>query len=585
MKNSKLYLVIILALAIGFLLAWTIKPNGQMAVDNEAVTAPAQEEIWTCSMHPQIRQNEPGECPICGMDLIPLAAATGTDPLVLEMTPEAVKLADIQTTTIGMAGAGAAKTIRLSGKVQADERLAATQVAQVPGRIEKLYVTFTGEAVRKGQKLADIYSPDLVTAQRELLEAKKLQDLNPALLEAARNKLRFWKISPATIQAIEDKGTIQETVTLYADESGVVTQKRVAVGDYIQRGQPLFDLLNLSRVWVLFNAYEEDLARISVGDPIEFTTPALPNKTFQTRITFIDPIIDPMTRVASLRTEVSNTNGTLKPEMLVYGQLQKEATGTAQLTVPKSAVLWTGTRSVVYVKVPDTTIPSFQYREVELGDGTGDNYRLLSGLEAGAEVVTKGNFVIDAAAQLNNQPSMMNQSIAVKGSIMQEVGPDYTAQTPAAFRQQLTDLALAYIPLKNALVGTDAAAAGAAAKELLPSLARIDEQRIEGEARQYWQQQRNALQDHITLIAESADIEKQRKQFEFLSMALIHALEAFGTSSEALYVQHCPMAANNQGADWLALEKEIRNPYFGDAMLTCGTVRETLLKHKTKLPD
>ena len=210
-SNIKLIITAIIAIAIGLGAGYLIfgnKPSTPTPSDvhqhsGEAKLTSSEEQIWTCSMHPQIQQNEPGDCPLCGMDLIPLEENSSSDPLVLEMTNAAVKLANIQTTIVGEEVGQSGKTIRLSGKVQTDERLASSQVAHVPGRIEKLYVTFTGEQVSKGQKLADIYSPDLITAQRELLEALKLQSLNPNLVEAARNKLRFWKISNNVITDIE----------------------------------------------------------------------------------------------------------------------------------------------------------------------------------------------------------------------------------------------------------------------------------------------------------------------------------------------------------------------------------------------
>jgi len=329
-SNFKIIITAIIAVVIGLGAGYLIFGNNTDSASssmethqhNEEASSSDGEEIWTCSMHPQIQQNEPGDCPLCGMDLIPLEENTSNDPLVLEMTNEAVKLANIQTTIIGETAGQSGKNIRLSGKVQPDERLASSQVAHVPGRIEKLFVSFTGEQVNKGQKIATLYSPELITAQRELLEALKLQSLNPSLVEAARNKLRYWKIGNATIESIEQEGKIQENFTVYADEAGIVTNRRVSVGDYVKQGEPLFDLMNLRKVWVLFDAYEEDLANISVGDRIEFTTPSLPNRTFKTTVTFIDPIINPTTRVASIRTEVNNSNRLLKPEMLVYGTLQ-----------------------------------------------------------------------------------------------------------------------------------------------------------------------------------------------------------------------------------------------------------------------
>lgn len=580
----KTILIISGALLVGLVMGYLLfgnnsSPNQTEEHRDTATEAAGSEEIWTCSMHPQIRQNEPGDCPICGMDLIPLAKNTSTDPLVLEMTREAVKLANIQTTVIGQNTGSTTNTLRLSGKVQADERLASSQVAHVPGRIEKLYVSFTGEEVRKGQKLADLYSPELITAQRELLEALKLQAINPGLLEAARNKLRYWKISQEAIDQIEQEGQIQETFPVYATESGIVMDRKVAVGDYLMRGEPLFRLMNLRQVWVLFDAYAEDLSRIAIGNGVSFSTPAIPNKTFQARVTFIDPVINPKTRVASVRVEVQNTKGLLKPEMLVYGTLENKKIATSNLTIPKSAVLWTGPRSVAYVKVPDAIVPSFQFREIEIGEALGDSYPLISGIEAGEEVVTYGNFAIDAAAQLNNQASMMNKDVLLKGADPTQQLPDYTSVTPVAFKQQLAEVADSYLLLKDALVATDAQLAAEQALKLSASLKQVDMSLLEGNAHLYWMEQLSALEAHTTQIQATNEIEEQRTQFSFLSQALIQSLKVFGIPASTYYVQHCPMVNDNEGADWLSSEKQVQNPYFGDQMLTCGTVQETITEN------
>ena len=583
--NFKILITAFLAAIIGLGAGYLIFGNNQDSASpmntpshKEEVSSSDAAQIWTCSMHPQIQQNEPGDCPLCGMDLIPLEGNTSNDPLVLEMTPEAVKLANIQTTIIGETVGQSGKTIQLSGKVHTDERLASSQVAHIPGRIEKLFVSFTGEQVNKGQKIATLYSPDLITAQRELLEALKLESLNPGLLEAARNKLRFLKIGNTTIENIEQNGTIRETFSIFADESGIITKRRVAVGDYIKQGEPLFDLMNLNTVWVLFDAYEEDLATIKVGDRIEFTTPSAPNKVFKNRVTFIDPFINPKTRVASIRTEVNNTTGFLKPEMFVTGILKKKTTKTSQLTVPKSAVLWTGKRSVVYVKVPEMTIPSFQFREVNIGEAQGSSYQILEGLANGEEVVTYGSFTIDAAAQLNNQASMMNRNIKIKNESSITMLPDYTATTPLLFKEQLADVSAAYILLKDALVATDKSLASTTAQQIVETLSKVDMTLVKDEAHLYWMEQLNALEVHSKKITELADIEEQRKQFDYISQALINSIQVFGVPDDTLYVQHCPMANNNEGADWISTEEKIQNPYYGDKMLTCGVVKTTIDK-------
>jgi Cu(I)/Ag(I) efflux system membrane fusion protein len=586
MKSNRVIIITaVIAMVIGLVAGYLIFGKGVKAGNSDLnhemvgeVDSLAKKEIWTCSMHPQIRQNEPGDCPICGMDLIRHQENSSNDPLVLEMTNEAIKLANIQTTIIGEEIENVGKSIPLSGKVQADERLAASQVAHIPGRIEKLYVSFTGEQVIKGQRIATMYSPELIAAQRELVEALSLMAINPGLVEAARNKLRYWKIDNTTIEDIEKNRTIQETFTVFADKSGIVTNRRVAVGDYVKQGESLFDLMNLNRVWVLFDAYEGDLPAIKVGNNIEFTTPSVPNKTFRTQVTFIDPVINARTRVASVRAEVNNSGGMLKPEMLVQGTLKKIPDNKSQLTVPKSAVLWTGTRSVVYVKVPDMVIPSFKFKEIEIGESLGSSYQVFSGLEPGDEVVTYGSFTIDAAAQLNNQSSMMNRMVSEKGITVKVYLPDYTESTPLEFKQQLVDVADAYLLLKDALVATDRDMTIASTPGVIEALLEVDMSMVKGDAHLYWMEQFESLKAHTEKITELTDVEEQRKQFDFLSQALIKSIKAFGVSEDTLYVQHCPMVNNNKGADWISKEKEVQNPYFGDKMMTCGVVKAIIDK-------
>ncbi|MEM1216222.1 MAG: efflux RND transporter periplasmic adaptor subunit [Bacteroidota bacterium] len=573
--NLKIIIIGLVALFAGLGLGYLLFGNQSKPHAHDTVTAaPPTDEVWTCSMHPQIRQAESGDCAICGMDLIPLAENTSSDPLVLEMTEAAAKLAQIQTTVIGETTATQETVLRLSGKVQADERRASSQVVHLPGRIEKLYVSFTGESVQEGQRLADLYSPAMILAQRELLEAKRMAATHPELLAAARDKLRYWKFPEATIQTLENSGAIQETFSIFADAGGVVTKRHVAVGDHLMEGSPLFDLVNLNRVWVLFDAYEEDLRHLRLGNSIEFTTPALPKRTFTARVTFIDPVINPTTRVASVRVEVANPGGQLKPEMLVYGSLAKTSTADANvLSVPQSAVMWTGERSVVYVQLPDAAVPSYEYREVVLGDRLGNSYQVLEGLTVGEAVVTNGSFTIDAAAQLNNQASMMNQDVAIKQANDVQVLPDYTELSSTVFKEQLTALTRQYLIIKDALVLADEGAAQTAADVFLRQLANITATDFPAEAETYWMNQAFALREHATILAKSQGVDRQREQFYSLSQALINSVKAFGITADTFFVQYCPMAFDYEGADWLSDVDQIRNPYFGDQMLKCGVVK------------
>ncbi|MHB9140970.1 MAG: efflux RND transporter periplasmic adaptor subunit [Paludibacter sp.] len=399
----------------GLLLGWLIFHHSEPAKKNNATTEQTDNhdekahQIWTCAMHPQIRMDKPGKCPICGMELIPLVSESANiDPDAVQMTEAGVKLAEVQTTVIGKQNAK--KDVSLYGKIQADERRIKIQSAHVPGRIEELLVSFTGEQVAKGQVIARIYSPSLVTAQEELLQAKQLNPAQPALIDAAREKLRQWKLTNKQIAAIEQSGKTQTVFDVIADVSGVVLTKRVNQGDYVQEGQPLYEVADLSYVWVLFDAYESDLPWIKVGNTVSFSLESLPGEKFTGKVSFIDPVINPSTRVALVRVDASNPGGILKPEMFVNGQisaaLPKYNNG---IVIPQSSVLWTGPRSVVYVKVPGTKEPEFKMREIELGPSLSNSYVVLSGLSKGEEIVTNGTFAVDASAQLAGKKSMMNK--------------------------------------------------------------------------------------------------------------------------------------------------------------------------------
>lgn len=388
-------------------------PEDHSGHAHEMKTDENSAQTWTCSMHPQIKMDKPGKCPICGMDLIPLKkiASSGDaalHPDAIQLSEEAVALANIQVTNVSRKNP--VKKIQLYGTVQADERLSQSQTSHVNGRIEKLLINFTGESVRQGQTIAVIYSPDLLSAQQELVEAAKMQPVQPVLLQAAREKLRLWKLTDEQIAAVEQSGTPSPLVEVKANTSGIVVDKKVSQGDYINQGSVLFDIANLSQVWILFDAYEADLPFLRTGDPLEYTLQALPGKSFSGRITFISPLLDPVTRTAKIRVEAANPGQQLKPEMYASASVNAAVKQYDNpIVIPKSAVLWTGKRSIVYVRQPDTETPAFLLREIDLGPSLGDSYVVASGLQEGDEIVTNGVFSVDASAQLEGKRSMMNE--------------------------------------------------------------------------------------------------------------------------------------------------------------------------------
>jgi Cu(I)/Ag(I) efflux system membrane fusion protein len=407
---SNRYLNYTLFVLTGLFLGWLIFRDGHGHEHEPGqATEVAQETTWTCSMHPQIRMQEEGDCPICGMDLIPLVqnGSSGIDPDAVHLTREGAALANVMTTVASRQKP--VMEVRLYGKVQADERLLQNQVSHVPGRIEKLFVNFTGESVRKGQLLAQVYSPELVSAQQELIEASKTKETQPAIYEAAREKLRLWKITDEQIATIENSGVVQTLVDIVSNTDGTVISRMVNTGNYISQGTLLYEIADLSGLWVLFDAYETDLRFLKRGERLTFTVEAYPGEKFTGTIAFIDPVIDPVTRVARVRVETRNSSGRLKPEMFVTGIFSTTLPEFSNnLIVPKSAVLWTGKRSIVYVKQTGIDEPVFRMREIELGPALGDSFVVVSGLAEGEEIVTNGTFSVDAAAQLAGKPSMMN---------------------------------------------------------------------------------------------------------------------------------------------------------------------------------
>jgi len=408
--KTKIVLCLVI-LILGIFLGWLFFHAPQSGNEKHDQVAEAlRSKIWTCAMHPQIRRDKPGKCPICAMDLIPLNlnSSIGQDVGALHMSKEAVQLANVMTSVVS--AQNPLKEVRLYGKVQADERLLQNQATHITGRIEKLLVNFTGEPVRKGQKLAQIYSPELVTAQQELIEAIRSKQSQPEIYEAAREKLHQWKLTEGQISDLEHSGQIQSNMDILSNTAGVVIARRVNVGDYVNQGSVLYEVSDLSRVWVLFDAYESDLPFLKTGDKVDFTIQSLPGSSYTGIVKFIDPVIDPVNRVAKVRVEIGNPGAKLKPEMFVTGIVKANLQEYRnKLVIPRSAVLWTGKRSVVYIREAKTDEPVFRIREIELGPVIGDSYVVTDGLKAGEEIVVQGAFSVDAASQLEGKPSMMNQ--------------------------------------------------------------------------------------------------------------------------------------------------------------------------------
>ena len=401
-------LMLAAGLLLGILLRGCVSCGNSIANEESGEDGDA---VWTCSMDPQVKQPNPGKCPKCGMDLIKMekgmTPSSDIDPDAVMFSDEAMALANVETTVVGAPSGN--KEIRLFGKIEPDQRQQQSQSAYVGGRIERLCINAVGDNVAKGQTLAVIYSPELYTAEQELVSA--LATSQQVLIDAATEKLRLLNIPQSQIDEVISTRKASPYVQLKANTSGTVVRKMVEQGDYVRQGQSLLQIANLSRVWAIFQAYESDLPFIHRGQQVQFTAEALPGETFTGHVTFIDPVLNGQTRTAGVRVELSNAGGRFKPEMLLVGNVAASMQKYADegVIIPKSAVLWTGKRSVVYVKDDVEQQPTFLLRQVTLGPALPDGYVVLDGLAEGEEIVTNGVFAIDAAAQLDGKRSMMNQ--------------------------------------------------------------------------------------------------------------------------------------------------------------------------------
>lgn len=581
-------------------------------------------------MHPQIQQAEPGDCPICGMDLIPLEpdAADEAGPRVLTMSDAARALARIETTEVRRAIPEV--DVRMVGKLQPDQTLERSIAARFPGRIERLFVNFEGTRVKQGEHLATVYSPELLSAQAELLQAVQGNPQGRAAL-AAREKLRLWGFPLAEIDAITERGSPSDTLTIYAPMGGVVTAKSVNEGEYVQTGQMLFEIADLSQLWLVLDAYESDIGWVRLGQRVQFTVEAYPGRQFDGTVSFIEPYLDETTRTISVRVNVDNSQRLLKPGMLARGLVHPRVgphgevyaehlagkfispmhpwivkdepgqcdvcgmdlvpaaelgyepeplDGEPPLLVPASAVLRTGKRAVVYVEVPGRDKPTYDGREIVLGPRTAEGFVVLGGLHPGERVVTQGAFKIDSSLQIMARPSMMTPV-----GDPPEAAHDHAAhgaETDAPGHGAMPEDA----PISDAVAGLedpidhmDAKAVLAAYLDLQSALAGDDLAAARAAARSIQEETGHyaALADLTQAMVAAETLEGiRRPHFETLSQFLIRSVEQHPDYFPQLLRMHCPMVYDDRGADWLQASEPLLNPYFGAQMMHCGVVKGAL---------
>lgn len=586
------------AIALTFAAGWWLASSGaksDLHIGHAHESAAAEASVWTCSMHPQVRQPEPGSCPICGMDLIPLPSddseEVGELPQ-LRVSERAATLMQIRTVPAQRKQASA--RFRLPGRIAVDETRLHVVSSWFAGRVDRLFVNFTGQRVAAGEPLMELYSPELFGVQEEFLQALRSAEARgdeaaDRILEGARDRLRLLGLSEQQIAEIRESGKPSTHLTVSSPANGFIIERQVSAGEYVQTGTPLFTVADLSLVWAELEAFESELELLRVGQTVELELISAPGRTRRGEIAFIDPVVDPVKRTARVRVDMPNEDLALKPGMLAIGRVAAQS-GSGEgdpLVIPVSAPLHTGERAVVYVQLPVFDRPTFEARDVKLGRKLGDVYAVLEGLSEGERVVVNGQFKIDSELQIRGRPSMMapvehRHEVAVAALEQRPLAATDLREPPkrlpfageidGSFSKEVQSLIEEYLRMTEALAADDAAAAQAALEAMQAQLREIGEHRLSGEAHSSWQRHHALLHQILESMLASDTLQHHRSQLQELTTTIESVYVNFGGDAlPALNRALCPMVGEGIGT-WLQRGDEIRNPYYGANMLTCGEI-------------
>jgi Cu(I)/Ag(I) efflux system membrane fusion protein len=561
-KTSKNILIYAGVLILGVLLGkWFFTSSTSEKSDNQETHEHQMqeegEEVWTCSMHPQVREDQSGSCPICGMDLVKLDETdSGLDPKAIKMSERAMQLAKVATAFPSTTPQGDA-ALSLDGKLMFNQEMKHKLTAEFHGRIEVLNVDYEGQKINKGQVIAKVYSPELESLQRELLIAEKQKSENMRLYEASIRKLKNWNINQKEIDNIISTGEVQGTTNIRSPFSGIISNLSVREGSHVERGDLLFEVNDISQLWAEFEAYEKDAGKLQIGDVVSFNSLSYPSKIWESKIVFISPVLDNQRRSFQVRAEVDNSDLLLKPSSTIQGKIQQETTESTALWLPKSAVLWTGKRSVVYQQLEQNGEIGFLMKEVEIGKNSGDFVEILSGVSMEDEIAVNGVFSIDASAQISAKPSMMNRSNQTDSQV--DVNWEEVQLETNTFKKVMQK----YLSLKEAMAEDKEEEVFEIASDFQQQLGSLNFENSKA---------KKGLQQLVKDVSTSKNMELSRMHFQYLSNVMIALSQQENPLDETLYVQFCPMANNDEGAFWLSTETQIKNPYFGSKMLRCGSV-------------
>ncbi|MFA7236363.1 MAG: efflux RND transporter periplasmic adaptor subunit [Phycisphaeraceae bacterium] len=531
-------------------------------------------QYYTCGMHPWVVLPQPGDCPICGMKLVPLDPAKFTG----EVTINPVVARNIGVRVSPVTTGPLVKTLRTVGGIDYDETRLYDVNIKTPGWIEKLYVDQLGQPVRKGDALFDLYSPELYAAQDEYLAAAAAKG-EQGLLNAARTRLRFFDISDEQIAAMEQRGKPEKTLRFTSPADGVVIAKQAVDGMKVDAGMQVYRIADLSRVWVMVTLYEDQLPYVTVGQEAVMSLSYIPGQAFAGKVVYIYPYLDKKTRQITVRLAFDNPTGLLKPGMFATVEIHSTL-ATDRTLAPRSAIIDTGERQVAFVSLGDG---KFEPRDVKTGVQTeNDQIEIIDGLKPGEMVVTSGQFLIDSEARMRESLAKM-----IKGDLAADqkataatTGPSEIAALPDDAAKALNQLLTHYLNIQSRLAGDSTADMAGESQAIAQTVDDLLKVRMRDE--HFWHQHTEVatVRGKALELTRITELKPARQAFADLSTALNKLLLATGvppTFGKEVEQLHCPMfRAGQGGTTWLQIAGEVRNPYFGSTMLGCFDARHAL---------
>jgi len=507
--------------------------------------------VYQCPMHPWIKSDQPGKCTICGMDLVAAAARAfaGDESHLFTLPPGSVTAIGLRTAAVQRAAL--ARTLRVAGVIEDDDTRHRILAARVPGRVEKLNINFVGAEVTAGAPLATIYSPEMLTAQRTYVERLRAGTTAYTASEraAARERLLELGLTDEEIGILEHTQQPTAMVNVRAPMSGTVVSRAVYEGQYVQTNDRLFEIGDFSSMWFVFDAHEDDLAWLRPGQAVDVTTPSQPGRVFTAPVAFIDPNLNEVTRTVRVRVVLPNTDRALLHKQTALGTVHLAAPGV--LLVPRAAVLQHTGEPVVFVEHPGR---GYEPRRVRIGRFGDESAEVLAGLAEGDRVVTESALLLDAQAQLARAAATAAPSAPATAA------PPPPALPGRPSYEHLRALALALADAAALLAADNLAGYG----RLLPTV-RTALDACLAEAPQ------GALARFRDTLPDRTDLAAARRDFEPFSTAVTDLVrEQQLPQRESLRVYQCPMTPVLGTGRWLARGDQIRNPFFGSAMLTCG---------------